>query len=72
MSSLAVRLLACSLTFCLLAAGSVRAQDSKDVLKDEAQRKALEAQKVEKGVKESLENAALIAKTDAAEAAKLL
>jgi hypothetical protein len=72
MSSLAVRLPACSLIVCLLAAGSVRAQDSKDVLKDEAQRKALEAQKVEKGVKESLENAALIAKTDPAEAAKLL
>ena len=72
MSSLVVRLLACSLTLCLLAGGSVRAQDSKDILKEEAQRKALEAQKVEKGVKESLENAALIAKSDPAEAAKLL
>jgi hypothetical protein len=73
MSSQAVRLLACSLTLCLLVAGAVRAQESKDsALKDEAQRKALEAQKVEKEVKESLENAALIAKSDPAEAAKLL
>jgi hypothetical protein len=72
MSSQVFRLLACSLMLCLLAAGSVCAQESKDVLKDEAQRKALEAQKVEKEVKESLENASLIAKTDPAEAAKLL
>jgi hypothetical protein len=69
MSSQAVRLLACGLTLCLLAAGAARAQESKDVLKDEAQRKALEAQKLEQEVKESLSTAA---KSDASSAVTLL
>jgi hypothetical protein len=62
-------LLACSLAVCLLVTGSARADD---LLKDEATRKQLEAQKLEKDVKEYLENAALIAKTDPGTAAQVL
>jgi antitoxin component of MazEF toxin-antitoxin module len=61
-------LLACSLTLCLFAASSARADD----LKDEAVRKQLELQKLEKEVKENLESAASFAKTDPEGALKLL
>ncbi len=76
MSSQVIRrlpFLVCSLTAGLLLAGAARAQDPKDpLLNDVAQRKVVEAQKFEKEIKESLDNASLIAKADGPEAAKLL
>src|SRR5260370_35634793 len=72
MLSQAVRrlpLLVCSLTLCLIAVGLGRASDP---LADEVQRKQLAAQKLEKEVKDVLQNAADNAKDVPASAIEIL